>query len=235
VISCLLTCDRWHILKEVTKKKPIVADQIMFKLVGVPSTFTTHMFSLKTAIYCCLDLFRFILVSTYMLQKGWTICWRSLYQPFAFSSRFCLFSSAFELFFCSRLVRVLFAFTQRRVAYAFPSIPLWTSILYLLPSWKMCVPFSIQPMCPLLYLTWCHLAVDSRGGLWQTCFSDNSSQTYQIFQVIMRLCLNFAAIVQPCCRDTFLSPLLASASRRRPRDSGDMEDFSSGAGGRARN
>ena len=44
----------------------------------------------------------------------------------------------------------------------------------------------------------------------------------------------FAAAIQPFHRETFLSPLLATAPRRRARDSGDIEDFSSGAGARAR-
>jgi hypothetical protein len=41
----LMTRPRWNILKEVTKKKPNIADQIMFKLVIAPNSIVSCVIS----------------------------------------------------------------------------------------------------------------------------------------------------------------------------------------------
>jgi hypothetical protein len=51
--SCCVTHSRWNILKEVTKKKPNVADQIMFKLVSDVALFRPRCISHMLASSSC--------------------------------------------------------------------------------------------------------------------------------------------------------------------------------------
>lgn len=114
-----MTRPRWNILKEVTRKKPNVADQIMFKLVKSPAPhsrrLSSYLNTVRFQVYPRLDIH-----VTKGLNHLLKVSFPSLAPSFPHS-----------------LARALSASIPRPVASAFLLIPSKILIHCLPPSWKM--------------------------------------------------------------------------------------------------